>query len=103
MNIKDELIKYAKWYDRSTMPEDAQTDEADLVQNVESYLQNYSKKLRNYAANYGFRKDGYTHFFKAYNKEHARQLALEYQKEDNKGECKSDRISLKSITEVVEK
>jgi len=61
-----------------------------------------SKKLRNFAANYGFRKDGYTHFFKAYNKEHARQLALEYQKEDNKGECKSDRLRLKSITEVVE-
>jgi hypothetical protein len=61
-----------------------------------------SKKLRNFAANYGFRKDGYTHFFKAYNKEHARQLALEYQKKDNKGECKSDRLRLKSITEVVE-
>lgn len=61
-----------------------------------------SKKLRNFVANYGFRKDGYTHFFKAYNKEHARQLALEYQKEDNKGECKSDRLRLKSITEVIE-
>lgn len=45
MNIKDELIKYAKWYDRATMPEDAQTDEADLVQNVESYLQTEGKNI----------------------------------------------------------
>ena len=45
MNIKDELIKYAKWYDRATAPEDAQTDEADLVQNVESYLQTEGKHI----------------------------------------------------------
>jgi len=45
MNIKDELIKYAKWYDKATMPEDAQTDEADLVQNVESYLQTEGKNI----------------------------------------------------------
>ncbi|CAB4183622.1 hypothetical protein UFOVP1106_26 [uncultured Caudovirales phage] len=45
MNIKDELIRYAKWYDKATMPEDAQTDEADLVQNVESYLQTEGKNI----------------------------------------------------------
>ncbi len=45
MNIKDELIKYAKWYDKATMPEYAQTDEADLVQNVESYLQTEGKNI----------------------------------------------------------
>lgn len=45
MDIREELIKYAKWYDRATMPEYAQTDEADLVQNVESYLQNEGKNL----------------------------------------------------------
>lgn len=45
MNIKSELIKYAKWYDKATMPEDAQTDEADLVQNVESYLQTEGKNI----------------------------------------------------------
>ena len=45
MNIKDELIKYAKWYDKATMPEDAQTDEADLVQNVESYLRAEGKNI----------------------------------------------------------
>lgn len=45
MDIRQELIKYAKWYDRATMPEDAQTDEADLVQNVESYLQTEGKNL----------------------------------------------------------
>lgn len=45
MDIRQELLKYAKWYDRATMPEDAQTDEADLVQNVESYLQTEGKNL----------------------------------------------------------
>lgn len=45
MNIKHELIKYAKWYDRATMPEDAQTDESDLVQNVESYIQTEGKNI----------------------------------------------------------
>jgi hypothetical protein len=38
MNIREHLIRYAKWFDRATMPDDAQTDEADLVQNVDSYL-----------------------------------------------------------------
>jgi len=37
--MRDELINYAKWYDRCTMPEDAQTLEEDLIQNVDSYLQ----------------------------------------------------------------
>jgi hypothetical protein len=61
-----------------------------------------NKNLKTFAAHYGFRKDGYIHLFKAYNQGQARQLALEYQKEDNKGECKSDRLRLKKIAEVVE-
>lgn len=47
MDIREELIKYAKWYDRATQPEDAQTDIADLVQNVDSYLQTEGKNLVN--------------------------------------------------------
>jgi hypothetical protein len=45
MNIKDELIRYAKWYDKATMPEDAQTDNDDLEQNVDSYLQTEGKNI----------------------------------------------------------
>ena len=45
MNIKDELIKYAMWYDRATMPDYAQTDKDDIIQNVESYLQTDGNKL----------------------------------------------------------
>lgn len=43
MNIKEELIKYAKWYDRVVMPEDAQSDENDIICNVESYMQSELK------------------------------------------------------------
>jgi len=38
MNLREELIRYAKWYDRNTMPEDAQTSQDDLVHNVDVYL-----------------------------------------------------------------
>lgn len=36
--LRSELIKYALWYDRCTMPEDCQTPERDLIQNVDSYI-----------------------------------------------------------------
>jgi len=47
MNLRQELIRYAKWYDRNTMPEDAQTSEDDLVGNVDSYLQTQMKDVIN--------------------------------------------------------
>jgi LPS O-antigen subunit length determinant protein (WzzB/FepE family) len=58
------------------------------------------EKLKQFKAIYGYKKDGFVKTFMANNKEHAEQLALEYQKQDNKGECKSDRIYFQRIVEV---
>lgn len=57
-----------------------------------------SKKMREFTANYRFRGSIYKHKILAKNPNHARQLAKEYERDSNKGECRSDRLFLKSIS-----
>lgn len=60
------------------------------------------KTLKQFKAIYKYKKDGYVRIFDAYNEQHARQLAIEYQKQDNKGEPKSERLALEKVIQVAE-
>lgn len=55
--------------------------------------------MRKFTAHYRFRGYIYKHKFDAKNPNHARQLAREYERNSNKGECRSDKIFLKKISE----
>lgn len=53
--------------------------------------------MEKYIVDYHYQKRGFQMEIQANSIQEAQKMAKEYERQDNKGECKSDRIRLKSV------